>query len=318
MSNTLSIRHLRAFYEVATCGSFTRAASSMHLTQSTLTATIKQLEQDVGLTLFDRTTRRVILTTAGEKFLPVSIRLLSDFDTALSDLKALAEQQQGHIGIAASPSTISRLLPVVIQQYRSEFPNISISLRDDSAAQIEQRVLENEVDFGIGANHSAHPDLSYQPLLKDRYGVVVTTDSPLAMATEIRWHQLQQQQLLFLSADTGIRAQLSQFREAGGSSPEGERAMVEVSNPAGIAALIKQNLGISILPALAASTESFKELQFIPLKQPIINREICIVTRKGRSLSPAAQSMLEMACRHFATMQLPDHLQAAESSCTEA
>lgn len=88
--------------------------------------------------------------------------------------------------------------------------------------------------------------------------------------------------------------------------------MVEVSNPAGIAALIKQKLGISILPALAASTDSFKELRFIPLQQPIINREICIVTRKGRSLSPAAQSMLEMACRHFATMQLPDYLQTAE------
>ncbi|MEH6811770.1 MAG: LysR family transcriptional regulator, partial [Motiliproteus sp.] len=67
MANNLSVRHLRAFTQIAGCGSFTRAAESLHLTQSTLTATIKQLEQQLGLSLLDRTTRRVLLTSEGER-----------------------------------------------------------------------------------------------------------------------------------------------------------------------------------------------------------------------------------------------------------
>lgn len=308
MSSLLSIRHLRAFIEVAHSGSFTRAASSLHLTQSTLTATIKQLEQDVGLTLFDRTTRRVLLTTEGDNFLPVAERLISDFDTALTDLRALSEQQQGQVNIAASPSTISRLLPAVVQQYHSDYPNISISLRDENAAQIEQLVLDNEVDFGIGANHSDHADLSYHPILKDRYGVVVSEHSSLLNQTEIRWQQLKHESLLFLSVDTGIRAQLSQFREQSGIEIDSNLAVLEVSTPSGVAALIKQNLGISVLPALAASTESFKGLSFIPLSNPAIDREICLVTRKGRSLSPAGQCMMQMARQHLLSMPLPAYL----------
>ena len=312
MSNNLSVRHLRAFREVAQCGSFTRAAEALHLTQSTLTATIKQLEQDVGLILFDRTTRRVVLTGAGDRFQPVAERLLSDFDTALNDLRSLAEQQQGQVTIAASPSTISRLLPPVIQKYHSSFPNIYLSLRDENAAQIEQRVMDNEVDFGIGANHSNKTELNYQPVLKDRYGIVISDHSPLQGKTELPWRILQQQKLLFLSADTGIRAQFNQMRQQSGIEIDDQQATIEVSTPSGVAALIRQQLGISILPALAASTESFKQLQFIPLTDPVIDREICLVTRKGRSLSPAGQSMLEMVKQHLKTMPLPAFLSAVE------
>ena len=313
MSSHLSIRHLRAFYEVARCGSFTHAAKSLHLTQSTLTATIKQLEEDVALTLFDRTTRRVMLSREGERFFPVAERLLSDFDTAVTDLRALAEQQQGQVGIAASPSTISRLLPAVIHQYRSEHPNIAIYLRDDSAALIEQRVLDNDVDFGIAANHSSHPDLSYHAILRDRYGVVMPPDCPLALSPAVRWQQLSGYPLIFLSADTGIRAQLSKFKQEGVVALNIGDAILEVSNPAGVAALIKQGLGLSILPALAASTASFEALSFVPLDKPVINREICIITRKGRSLSPAANSLLKLAKDHFNRMELPAHLQALTS-----
>lgn len=310
MNTNLSIRHLRAFAEVAYCGSFTQAASRLHLTQSSLTATIKQLEQSVGLTLFDRTTRRVLLTLQGEQFRPVAEKLISDFDTAIGDLQAIAGQQQGQVAIAASPSTISRLLPPVIDDYRQQYPDIAISLRDDSAGQIEQRVLDNDVDFGIGANHSGHPELNYQPVLSDRYGVVVPAAHPFMAESSIQWQQLIQEELLFLSADTGIRAQLNQFRQAGQLLLSDQKAILEVSNPAGLAALIRQGIGISVLPALAASTESFKELRFIPLIEPLMRREVCLVSRKGRSLSPAASTLLSLAREHFISMPLPPYLES--------
>nr|WP_067292344.1 LysR family transcriptional regulator [Marinobacterium profundum] len=322
MANNLSIRHLRAFVAVAHQGSFTQAAKHLHLTQSSLTATIKQLEQQSGLILLDRTTRRVLLNPEGERFLPVAERLLSDFDTALSDLQAVAEYQHGQVGIAASPSTIACLLPTVVQAYRARHANIGILLRDDSAAGIEQHVLANDVDFGVGGNHSDQPDLSYTPILRDRFGVVfcrghrfeqlTLCDSPgvtLPTETPLPWQALADEELLMLSADTGIRAQLAQT-PAGNAIRLGlDRPAIEVSNPAGLAALVEAGIGLSVLPALAAGTRSFEHLAFRPLSEPAIYRDLYIIHRRGRSLSPAAHAMLQLLQQTFAAMPLPAHVE---------
>ncbi|WP_036230795.1 LysR family transcriptional regulator [Marinobacterium jannaschii] len=316
--HNLSIRHLRAFIEVAHCGSFTRAAAQLHVTQSGLTATIKQLEQQVGLVLFDRTTRRVYLSDAGRRFRPVAERLLSDFDTAIHDLQAIASEQQGKVAIAASPSMVSRLLPQIVSQYHQRHPGVSLYLRDDSASMIEQLVLNNEVDFGIAGNHSDRADLSYQPLLNDRFGVVLPEKHALQHnpGNGLNWSDLRGQVLVYLSSDTGIRSQLTRLEEEIAFSITS--AKLEASSPAGVAALIKAGLGISILPALAASTDPFQPLTFIPLQQPVIQRQIYIISRKGRSLSPAAGSMLQLTRQSLAAAELPPWVTVCEPADDDA
>lgn len=306
MSSAIGIRHLQAFIEVARCGSFTRAAQHLHLTQSALTATIKQLEQDAGLTLFDRTTRRVVLSAEGERFMPVAERLVSDFNAALDDLRARAELQQGRVSLAGSPSVVMRLLPSALTQFRTLYPSIQIDIRDESAGSLEQRVLNNEVDFAIAGNHSQQPELEYSPLLRDRYGLVVPGDHSLAHVRTLDWQQLPADDLLLLSEDTGIRAQLTRFSHSGQIPINLERVQIEVSNPAGMAALISQGLGITLLPALAADTHSFADLSFVPLSNPLLEREICIIARKGRALSPAAAALLHTIRRQLANMPLPE------------
>ena len=91
----ISLRHLRAFSAVAEAESFTAAARQLFLTQSTLTKTIRELEQEIGLALFERTTRKVVLTTQGNAFLPVARRLLNDFELLLSDLREKSAGSSG-------------------------------------------------------------------------------------------------------------------------------------------------------------------------------------------------------------------------------
>lgn len=317
--HNLSIRHLRAFVTVADCGSFTQAAAQLHLTQSTLTAAIKQLEEQAGLVLLDRTTRRVYLSAEGERFLPVARGLLSNFDTALSDLQAIAAGQSGQVGIAASPSVLSQLLPPVIARFHKQHPAVGIHLRDDSAGGIEQRVLNNEMDFGIGGNHSHHVELSYQPILQDRYGVILPDGHPLLLTEdELEWEQLTNSQLIYLTNDTGIRAQLSRMPNdiPGGITLEGP--LIEVSNPAGLAELVKEGIGIAVLPALAATTASVGSLNFVPLTTPVIEREINIITRKGRALSPAAACVIHGLQQHIEQREWQGHLKVPdrEQACS--
>ena len=311
--NNLSLKHLQAFTQVADSGSFTQAAQNLHVTQSTLTAQVQQLEQQVGVRLFDRTTRRVLLTVDGARFLPVAQRLINDFDTALSDLKASADRQQGHVGIAASPSVVTRLLPTAIQRFHQQHPAISLYIRDDGAGIIEQRVLDNEVDFGIAGNRSRHTELSYQPLLQDSYGIVVGEKHPLATATKAQWCDLEGEELIMLSRDNGIRAQVEGFRQQGliPANQSIDHPLIEVSNPAGLAALIEQALGIAIIPSLAADTSAFAQLRFIPLENPAIEREICLITRRGRSLTPAAQAAVSTIVETFHSMPLPNSVWTA-------
>lgn len=314
MSSPIGIRHLQAFIEVARCGSFTRAAEHLHLTQSALTATVKQLELDAGLMLFDRTTRRVDLSAEGERFLPVAQRLLSDFSTALDDLRARAELQEGRVSLAGSPSVITRLIPSALLEFRRQYPLIQIDIRDESAGSLERRVLNNEVDFAIAGNHSQHPELNYAPLICDRYGLVVPSDHPLAAAPILSWDQLPDDGLMLLSDDTGIRAQLTRFSNSGHIPISLDNVQIEVSNPAGMAALISQGLGFSLLPALAADTHSFADLSFIPLAQPLIEREICLITRRGRALSPAAAALVDTVEQHLAQIKLPLWVRTAQST----
>ncbi|SEF97646.1 LysR family transcriptional regulator [Marinobacterium lutimaris] len=308
-TNNISIRQLQAFVEVALNGSFTRAAEGLHLTQSTLTAQIQQLEDQAGLKLFDRTTRRVLLTAEGERFLPVAERLLSDFNTAMTDLQSRAELKEGHVSLAGSPSVVTRLLPTALPLFRQTHPGIRVHIRDDSAGSLEQRVLNNEVDFAIAGNHSQQPDLEYEPILRDRYGLVVTRHHRLANATQLNWSQVPNDELLLLSGDTGIRAQLERFSASGQLSIKLDDAKIEATNPAGLAALIAQNLGVSVLPALAADTHSFEQLRFIPLLKPQLEREICIITRRGRALSPAAAALLASISEQLSQMKLPAGVQ---------
>lgn len=298
--NNVSIKQLLSFVTVAEQGSFTAAANELHLTQSTLTTQIKQLEANVGLELFDRTTRSVQTTSAGESFLPVAKRLLSDFKTAIDDLSAQAQIKQGHIKLASSPSMLSGVLPALIKSFRTEHEGIHFLAREESAGHIENLVHNGSVDFGIGGNHSNLPDLTYHPLLTDQYGIV---SSPAERLTD--WRSLEPQQLIWLSSDTGIRNELERLCEVHHLPLDLSRVELEVSSPAALAAMVSAGLGASIIPALAASTAAFDGLTFLPLERPRLLRTVYLIQRLGRSLPPASQLFIEKIKQQLQQQRLP-------------
>lgn len=307
--NNISQRHLVAFLAVADYESFTQAAQHLHLTQSTLTATIKQLESEVSLQLFDRTTRKVQLSLNGKKFYPVAQKLVSDFEAALADLKASALQKQGEIKISASPSVLNTLLPKIIQEYRSDFPDVAICLREDHASAIETDVLNNRADFGFGGNHSNHPDLEYLPVLSDQYGIV-SSDNSLELNNDgLHYSRIDSSRLIMLTQDNGIRLEIEKFIAQDRLAIKLPSNLIEASTTATLATLIQQEMGISLLPALAASTLAFDGLRFTPLSEPKISRELCLIRRKGRSIGPAGNELFQRTLSYLTKMPLPDYVE---------
>jgi len=309
----ITLKHLRGFVAVAEEGSYTRAAGRLFLTQSSLTATIQQIERSLGLTLFDRTTRRVALSREGGEFLPVAKRLLQDFDAAVRDIRSVAERQRGHVGVAAAPSVAALILPPIIAEFSARYPNITLAVRDGGSHSIQQRVLHSEVDFGITNKWSDDPGLEFKPLLRDRFHVVARVGHPLVRRRHATWKDIQAYPQIALTADTGIRAMLTSV----GALPAGE-PLYQLSSTTALEALLRQGVGVSTLPALAAHLIASPRLASAPLVEPRVERELCIVTRRGRALSPAAQSMLQIIAATLRIAKLPTGVSRVQSAHANA
>ncbi len=303
MRHKVSLKHLRCFLAVAEAGSFTVASSRLFLTQSALTATIQQFEEVIGLRMFDRTTRRVVMTEAAERFKPEAEKVVNTFDSAIGDLMALAQGERGHIRIGAAASAIYQFLVHAIPKFRESYPNVTISLRDPAAQQVERLVVEGEVDFAIDSKHQGYAGLDYTPLVADRYGVVCHRDSPLAQDDRpLRWADLMPNQYVAFSADTGI----GQFlRSHAGHWPVLGGMHDEVASTTSLFAVLSMGNRYSVLPAMALKGRDFPELVFRELHDPPLSREICLITRRLRSLSPSAQRLLDILLADIRVQALP-------------
>lgn len=277
----ITLRHLRTFVIVARYGSFNRAAEELSRTQPAITLAIKQLEEFVGLKLLDRTTRRVVPTAEGENFIPVAERLVRDFDTAISDLKAAAERRIGNVSIAIVPSVATQLLPPIVKKFANNYPGINLLLSDDTARAVQQKVERNEVDFGIGSIWQPSSLLKYTPLFADKLELVFHRDHYLSESEDpVCWDALHGETFL----DSGITKSM-RSRQALGQSK------FDFPNITTLLAMLRSNLGVSVLPSLAipvADTE-LKSRELVPSEK----RNIHLITRNDWTLSPAAEAMIE-------------------------
>jgi DNA-binding transcriptional LysR family regulator len=286
---SLTLRHIRAFVEIAHQGSFRRAAEKLFVSQPALTITINQLEELVGVSLFNRTTRRVNLTTDGEDFLPIAERLIADFDRAISDLKASAARRGGQVAIAVLPSLTINLLPELLVRFKNTNPGVKVILRDDNARGVQRQVLNNESDFGISNRWEEDSELEYTPLTLDPVGLVCPPDHPLGNSkSPIAWSKLVDFSFVGMSQDTGVYKLINAIEECPESlrSPE-----YEVLTMAALGGILEANLAITALPLLAVPGHMHPALVFRTLIEPRVERELCIITRRDYPLSSAAQKV---------------------------
>lgn len=292
MATAANIRHLRCFIAVAAEGSFTAAAGRLAVTQSALTASIQQLEEELGLKLFHRTTRRVEPTAAGSEFLPVAQRLLRDFDGAFDDMRAAASGERGHIGIATAPSAMGHLLAPAIDAFCARYPHVRLTIREAVSAEVLSRVLSGAAELGFTSRWSDAPELCTQALRTDELGVICQHGHPLAtLPGPVTWAALRGHRYIAHTIDTSTRAQL---QAVPGVAEMLRDPQHEVSTINMLYWMLRGGHGISVIPSLVADLPLVRDFCFRRLEEPVIEREICLVTRRGRELSAAARRLVEL------------------------
>lgn len=291
-----SLRHLRAAIMVADKGSFSAAASELSVAASALTETIKQVEADVGVTLFDRTTRRVELTELGQRFIEQARRVVHSFEGCISDIREFGDLRKGVVNIAAIPSMMSHAVVPAIQAFMSKYPGINILLRDENSEIVVKLVLDGQVDFGIASRWGDYDDLEYTPLIKDSFGLACGLEHQLAQRRSIRLEELAEHNLLSLETQTGIRMALETIRE---THPSLLSSKIEASSMLTLLALLHQNVGVAVMPRLTSHFSATARLAFIEIEDFEYFREIFLVTRRNRKLTPAAREMASLVTRLF-------------------
>ena len=285
---SVTLKQIRAFVAVAQAGSFTTAASQLHLTQSAVSVLISELEAEFGLRLFDRTTRLVQLADAGRDFYPVAEKILADLHNALLSSKELVAKKRGRVSVAATPLMASILLPKVIGEYTALYPDIRVTLQDSLAGLIQQKVRDGTADFGIGTFERAGRELIAEPFMADTLVLACPAGHPLAGKASVTWRALAGHPFISLTRDNSV-GQL--IRKCLADAGVEVHSAYEVSYLSTVVGMVDAGLGVAVLPSYAGPITRLYDIQIRKLVKPAIRREMSFITRQGKALSPAAESL---------------------------
>ena len=284
----ISTRQLQAFITLTRECNFTRAALATHLSQPAFSALIRQLEDALGVRLFDRSTRHVELTAEGAAFEVAARRVLDDLAAARQDLHERAARKRGRVAIALLPSLAADWLPAVLAGFRAEHPGIEMEVADVLSEPCIERVRSGQADFALAASRVNTPELRAELFCSDEFHLVCLAGHPLAKARSLRPKDLIAWPFIHLSRTSSVR----QYIDAA-THPLKLRSVLEVNQLATVSGMVRAGLGISVVPALTLYQFRSPELVVRPVRWAGLTRRIYLVRRRDRQLSIAAQGFYE-------------------------
>jgi LysR family transcriptional regulator, carnitine catabolism transcriptional activator len=285
------MRHIRAFLAVARIGNFTRAAADLHVSQSALTVQIRQLEESLGVTLFDRGKRRAVLTNAGKDVLVPLEKILVDMEAVVSRTRQLTTLRRGIVTMAVLPSFAAQIVPRAIQRFKQLHPGVEIRIQDTVAQKIIEAVKQGEVDFGIGSRLRPDKELKAKLLKVDKLCAFVPNSHPLSRRASISLAELLASPVILTGKDSSVREIVEDGLKREKLALTIDYETNYMSTAVG---LVQAGLGIAILPEAAAEMDRSGEISCIVIHAPSLSRKIEVLQRRDRALSPSASRMVEI------------------------
>ncbi|MBG0829756.1 LysR family transcriptional regulator [Planomonospora sp. ID67723] len=285
----MELQQMRYVVAVAETGNFTRAAEQCLVVQSALSHQIARLERELGARLFDRTSRRVRLTPAGEAFLPAARQALDAAERARAEVAAAAGEIRGRLAIGAIPTVTAVDLPTALKHFHLRHRQVRISLRSGGSEELIERVRQGTLDVAfLGLPVGARPKgVRGRELARGDLLAVMAPDHPLADQEHLDLHRLADEPFVDFPAGSAARAQSDEAFAAAGVRRE---VAFEVTTVDFMARLIRQGLGTGMLPA--AFVSELPDLPTVRLRDAPARAEHLIWSRFRPS--PAAAAFLSV------------------------
>jgi DNA-binding transcriptional LysR family regulator len=304
----MELRQLRYLVALAEAGNFTRAAAIEHIAQPAMSQQIRRLEDELGLALVERTTRRVSLTEAGSLLVVRCRRILAELEAANAELDSLRGMHTGHVTIGAM-HTMGRVdISLVVALFRHRHPNVRFTVREQSSEEMAEMLRVDELDLAflsVTERVESH-GLGLHQLVSEELVVLLPRGHRLGDRSALRMAELAGEPFISFRAGARLRELLVAAGREAGFEPE---VTLESNEPQRVRRLVSRGLGVAILPRSDGEGPG-ADVAVARLTEPALRRDITLAWREGRRLTPAASEFLDLARDTFS----PVAGEAAKSS----
>ncbi|WP_160141586.1 LysR family transcriptional regulator [Salicibibacter halophilus] len=290
----MEMSQLQNFIVTAEEGSMTKAADILLLSQPALSRSISSLESELGVPLFDRKNRKMVLNRHGKAFLTDAKALMQRWEHSKLQMKEMIHPTLGNISTAFVHSLGIAYVPEILKAFQLENPGYTLTLQEAKAGSIIKDLLTNEVDFGFATQFRIFPELEYTPLFKDNLVLIVSAHHPFTESQEkISIHQVAQEPLIHYNPDTELKKLIDAAFAARNETINIAYEGLEVNS---IIGMVRANLGVAFIAESIVPTIS--GIRAIPIHDFKIERPIYLIHKKQGFLSNAALDFKEFVLRH--------------------
>ncbi len=286
----MELHQLRYFVAAAEAGTISRAAERCHVSQPSMSQQIKTLETGLGVKLFDRVGRGVVLTDAGRALLPRARRVLAEVIDAEANLAREAEEGV-RLAIGAIPTMAPYLLPAIAAGLRKHAPECELAIREDFTENLVEALIDNEIDVGIMSTPVDHDLIDIEVIGSEALLVVAPTRHPICGAREIGLAELRDQPTITLHEMHCLGKQISEFCAA---KRLAKNVACRTAQLATVLELVSNGIGVSIVPTMAAQHDTSESRTYMTLKRTAPRRDIALAFRKGRTRPKLAERVPEI------------------------
>lgn len=287
MALNVSLRRLRVFEAVARRSSYTRAAEELHLSQPAVSMQVRQLEDQVGLPLFERIGKGIGLTEAGREIYHYSRsinRALAEMEDVVQSLKGVS---RGRLSVAVA-STINYFAPRLLAEFHRRYPGIHLTLDVTNRERIVRQLESNQVDMVLMGTPPGDVDVAAEPFMANPLVVIAPPDHPLADARDIPLERLASEVFVMREPGSGTRQSLERFLAESGTLI---RHGMQMTRNEAIKQSVRSGLGLSVVSAHTIELElETGRLVTLDVQGFPLPRDWYLVYRRGRRLSPAAKA----------------------------
>ncbi|XAH25373.1 LysR family transcriptional regulator [Xylophilus sp. GW821-FHT01B05] len=285
-----TLRQVEAFALVAELHSFSSAAERLGLTAQAVSQLVAELEATLSFRLFDRTTRRVDLSSAGRDFLPSAETMLRHIRAAEGAANDVRNRAAGVVRIGAPLAIAATAIPAAIKAYAALRPKVVVRIRDISVDALVDAVAGGDVDLALGPDLVTPPDVGRQALFDSPWVLWCSPAHPLARRRNVNWSDLRQ--VALVSAGRDHERSVAQMRV---NAPDDVRVtpVDVVDNVTTALGLAVQGLSATLAPAYIGELAKAFGLKMLRVLEPETVRSVCLYTSHSRALSPAAEGFAE-------------------------
>ncbi|WP_438766563.1 LysR substrate-binding domain-containing protein [Kushneria sp. TE3] len=289
----MNLNYLLSIAVLAEERHFVRAAARLSISQSALTQQVQRIERELGLTLFSRTQRQVVITEAGKAFVEEARRVLTQYDIAIDAARRASKGEIGKLRLGFVENAALHLLPRTVSRFRRHHPHVQLALHELISAQLVQALQEDTLDAALMRPIAGLDALKTMTLLREPYHVALPADHPLAQRTSIAFADLMTDGIVIAPANKSTYL-LSVFR------PLCERHNVEftiaqeVDQLHAIIGLVGAGLGYTLLPRSAAAL-SIEGVVYRPLSDPDAPHAELVLAWSANATNPVLNNFLAVA-----------------------